>query len=170
MFCYSVPYSQMNSCLKLSQQRRKIGPQLCSHCQTHNNIKRTAVASNAPISRLTLLHRVARSTFCQGAKPSPEKSHILRQSAKKRPTIFPNLSAVTKSYEPILSNLLKGSVPQSSSTIAAQCQNMYMIKDRKITTSFPCVAINLDKFTVLDKCQSDHQQSEQNQQTRAPPK
>jgi len=32
--------------------------------------------------------RVARSTFCQGVKSNPEKSQILRQGARKGPTIF----------------------------------------------------------------------------------
>ena len=57
--------------------------------------------------------RVARSTSWQGAKSSPEKSQILRQGPKKGQLFFPNLSAVTKSYEPILRNLFYDNVPQS---------------------------------------------------------
>jgi len=44
--------------------------------------------------------RVVRSTFCQGAKSSPEKSQILGQGAKEMSNhFFPNSSAVRKSYE-----------------------------------------------------------------------
>jgi len=55
-------------------------------------------------------------------------------------------------------------------TFVAQQQNKYIIKYSKRTTSFPCVAINWDKFTILDAGWNDQQQCEQNQQTRVPPK
>jgi len=61
--------------------------------------------------------RVARSTFCQGAKSSPERakkeSNSKTRDQKKVQLFFPNLSTVMKSYEPILRNLLDGNVPQS---------------------------------------------------------
>jgi len=38
---------------------------------------------------------------------------MLRQGAKKGQPFFPNLSTVTKSYEPLHSNLLNGNVSQS---------------------------------------------------------
>jgi len=44
----------------------------------------------------------------------PKESQILGQGAKKKGQVsFPNLSAVTKSYEHILSNLWNNSAPQS---------------------------------------------------------
>jgi len=61
--------------------------------------------------------RVAWSTFCQGAKSSPEiakkEPNSKKWGQKKGQPIFPNLLAVTKSYELILSNFVNGSFPQS---------------------------------------------------------
>jgi len=63
--------------------------------------------------KMSMAGRVARSTFFQGAKSTPEKSQTLTQGAKKGPIIFPILTAITKSYEPTLSRLLNGNLPQS---------------------------------------------------------
>jgi len=52
---------------------------------------------------------------------------------KKGQPLFPNLSAVTKPYEPTLNNLLNANLPQDF-TIVAQQQNKYVMKDRKRTT------------------------------------
>jgi len=60
------------------------------------------------------LSKVARSTFCQGAKSSPEKAKKEpnpRTRGQERPTISPNLSAVAKSCELILSNRSNGNIP-----------------------------------------------------------
>ena len=51
--------------------------------------------------------------FLPRCKSSQEKRKILRQGPKKYQPFFPNLSAVTKSYETILSKLLNGNIPQS---------------------------------------------------------
>jgi len=77
----------------------------------HSHKGWTAVPVRSLLSTTPI--RVARPTFCQGAKSSPEKRQILRQGTKKGQPFYPNLSALTKSYEPILSNLWNGSVPQS---------------------------------------------------------
>jgi len=60
--------------------------------------------------------------FAKGPNIAQKRVKFYDKGPNKEPTIFPNLSAVTKSYEPILSNLLNGSVPRSLITIAAQQQ------------------------------------------------
>ena len=69
---------------------------------------------------------VARSTFAKGpnlVRKRSKKSQIPWHRTKKSPTIFLNLSAVTKSYEPILSNLSNGNIPQSQLEFNSKTSN-----------------------------------------------
>jgi len=54
---------------------------------------------------------VARSTLVKGSNLVQKKAKL--KGPKKGQLFFPILTAIAKSHEPILSNLLGGNVPQS---------------------------------------------------------
>jgi len=79
--------------------------------------------------------RVAISTFSKRpnlVQREPKKPNSNTRGQKRGQLFFPLLTAITKLYEPILSNLNKWQC--SSITIVAQQQNKYMMKDCKRTT------------------------------------
>jgi len=140
---------------------------LWKHCYrfTHASFRKVQIYVAYRYQHVTvLLHYLPRCLRSTAGLPDllfAKRPNLVQKWAKKEPNakkrgqkkgqpFFPNLSTVTESYEPILSNLLNGQC--SSITTVAQQQNKHVMKDCKITTWFPCVAINWDKFVSLNKC------------------